>query len=143
MENNPNSSIFNFGPDEETKSNLSVIARWANINAIVGFIGIGVTIISFIATMNSLGRYAGSFAGFGMANIALTVAISLALNITLFMAASNIKKAIDNSSQAHFEIGITKFATYFKIAGIITIIVLVVVVFFLMLGILSGRGRGF
>lgn len=143
MENNPNSSIFNFGPDEETRANLSGIARWANINAIVGFTGIAVTVISFIATMNSLGRFGGTLAGFSMANVALTVAISLALNITLFLAASNIKKAIDNSSQGHFETGITKLATYFKISGIIAIIVIVVVAFILLFGILSGRGRGF
>lgn len=146
MENNPDSSIFNFNIDEESKSNLSSIAQWANINAIVGFAGIGVSILGFVIGMvkiNSNGAGSSSFAP-GFFGVFVGLILSLALNITLIYAAINIKKGLSLSNQPYFVTGLTKLATYFKIFGILMIIALVIIVLALLAMLMFGSfGRVF
>lgn len=144
MENNPGSSIFDFNLDEESRSHLAAIAQWTNINAIAGLASAAITITFFIITLIRLSNYGGNlFSGLIVVWPFISLVVSLALNITLLNASSNIKKGIESSSQAHFETGITKLATYFKIVGIITIIAIVFVAFLMLVGILSSRGTGF
>ena len=145
MENNPNSSIFDFNIDEESKSNLSSIARWANINAIVGFTGIGISVLGSVIGMVKISSYGGgsSFTS-GFFGVFIGLILSLALNITLIYAAINIKKGLSLSNQQYFVTGLTKLATYFKIFGILMIIALVVVVLaVLVISMVGGFGRGF
>lgn len=146
MENNQNTtSIFEFNIDDEAKSNFSSIAQWANINAIVGFAGIVMSILGYVVRVGKLsGTAGGSIAvasGFLMLTIVLI--ISLLLNITLLNAAINIKKSIELTSQNFFVTGLSKLATYFKIFGIILIVVLVLVAFFVLVAIMFSPGRGF
>lgn len=145
MENIHESSIFEFNLDEESRSNLSSIARWTNINAITGFVGIGISIISFFVGLGKLGKYGSSaaVAGPGLIGLFIGIGISLALNITLINAAINIKKGVSGSSQGHFTSGVTKLATYFKIVGILTIIAIVLITLIMLIAIMSGPGRGF
>jgi hypothetical protein len=139
MENINDTSIFDLNIDEEGKSHLATIAQWANINAIVGFISIGTTIISFAINIS---RY-GSGAVSGILGSLITLAITLLLNITLFDAAKNIKKGVELTEQGQFTFGLTRLAGYFKIVGILTIIVLVIFFFALLFVILMGAGSSF
>lgn len=143
MENDPNNSIFNFNLDEEGKSNLSSIAQWINLNAIIGLVSAGLSIVSFIVTMNRFSRYGSSVAGPGFSGMALGLAIALLLNILLLMAASNLKKGLENTSQAHFSLGLNKLATYFKVVGIIAIVAIVFFSFAMIVVLLAAGSRGF
>ena len=143
MENITDKSIFEFGIDEEGKSHLSGIARWTNLNAITGLIAIGVSLISTVSALSRMGRYGGPAMGFSFFILLVQLVISLLLNITLINAASNIKKGVEMSNQSFFGIGLTKLATYFKIVGILTIIILVIVVLIFLIGIAAGIGRGY
>lgn len=144
MENNQDTSIFEFNMDEESKSHFSGIAQWANINAIVGLVALGVSVISTVVAIGRASSYAGgSAAGGGMVSLIIAIGISLALNITLLAAASNIKKGLEQTDQGFFGLGLTKLATYFKIVGILTIIVLVIAVLFFLIVLLAGASRGF
>jgi len=146
MENNPAGSIFNFEFDEESKSNLSTIAQWANINAIVGIVGIAISVLSTIVAYVKLSSYGGSSAAIstGIFGLFIGLVISLLLNITLLYAAINIKKGLQLSNQQYFVTGLTKLATYFKIFGIIMIVLMVIVVLAVALGsLLGGLTRGF
>jgi len=71
----------------------------------------------------------------------ITAVISLLLNITLFQAASNLKKGLVQTDQNFFGVGLAKLATYFKIIGVIIIIILVFVVLLFLLGGLIGIFR--
>lgn len=137
MENNSDSSIFNFNIDEESKSNFSAIAQWANINAIVGFASAGITLLSFVITMV---KFSGSSSviGTGLFSIVIGLVISLVMNITLIYAAINLKKGLLVGDQQTFVTGLTKLATYFKILGILMIIVIVLVVLALIVALLMG-----
>jgi hypothetical protein len=139
MENITDTTIFDLTIDEEGKSHLSSIAHWANINAIVGFISIGVIIISFAINIS---RY-GSGAVSGILGALITLGITFLLNITLFNAAKNIKNGVELTEQGQFTFGLTKLAGYFKIVGILTIIVLVIFFFALLFGLLLGAGSTF
>lgn len=144
MENIQDSSIFEFDFDEESRTNLSAIARWANINAIVGFAGIGISIITFIVGFGKLsGPGSSVVAGTGIISLLIGLAISLALNITLINAATNIKKGIEAADQGSFTNGLTKLAVYFKIVGILTIIALSIVALAMLVVMIAGASRGF
>lgn len=146
MENNPTGSIFNLELDEESKSNLSTIALWANINAIIGIAGIIISVLSSIIGFSKVSRFGGSssFMSGSITSVFIGLAISLLLNITLLHAAINIKKGVQLSNQQYFVTGLTKLATYFRIFGIIMIVVIVIVLLAVMLGgLLGGFSRGF
>jgi hypothetical protein len=142
MENNTDRSIFEFNLDEESKSNLSSIAQWTNINAITGLVAAGVTVISTVVTLNQLGNYSGSVAGPGIFGMLIGLTISLLMNIILLNASSNLKKGIGNTSQQHFATGLTKLATYFKVVGILTIIAISFVALALLVVLMTAGSRG-
>ena len=145
MENTQDTSIFGLDIDDDGKAQLSAIAQWANINAIVAFTLLAVSIISTIVTYARLSRYITSdvAATPGVFSLVIGIVISLLLNITLIAAATNIKKGIDQSNQGLFGIGLAKLASYFKIMGILTIIVLVIFGLALLVGIMLGAGKAF
>jgi len=130
MENESNLSIFDLSIDEEGKSNLSAIAQWANINAIVGFTGVAVSVLGFIITMLRISSYGGSASVMTSSffGVFIGLIISLALNLSLLYAAVNIRKAVQLSNQTHLVTGLTRLAGYFKIFGILMIICIVIVV---------------
>jgi flagellin-like protein len=140
MENINDTTIFDLTIDDEGKSHFSAIAQWANIGAIVGFAGIGIAIISFGISIYKIGGNAVS----GILGSLITLAITFLLNITLFNAAKNIKSGVELTEQGHFTLGLVKLAGYFKIVGILTIIVMVVAFFavlaFSLLGASTSRG---
>jgi uncharacterized membrane protein len=145
MENN-NSSIFNFSFDEDSKSNLSSIAQWANINSIVGLAGIVISVLSTVITLFRLAGYSqsGSALAGSFLSLFIGLVVSLVLNITLIYAAINIKKGLVLTNQPHLVTGLTKLATYFKIFGILMIIVIVIAVLAILIGVLvGGFSRGF
>ena len=136
MENNNDKSIFDdFGVNEEAKSNLKDISKWANINAIVAFVALAISLISAVAALGTIDG------GGNLFGVLITVAISLLLNITLLQAATNIKKGVTQSDQGFFGLGISKLASYFKITGILTIIFLVFMVLAILVIMITGTGR--
>jgi hypothetical protein len=135
MENNNEPSIFELNVDEESKLHLSSIAQWANINAIVGFVALAITIVSTIITVSTYGGASR------LSNIVISVAVSILLNVTLLAAASNIKKGIAQTDQGYFGLGLTKLAAYFKIVGILTIIVLAIFVLVFLIVAMVGVSR--
>lgn len=142
MENNPNSSIFEFNLDEEGKSTLASIAQWININAITGLVTAGVSIISTIFTLSRLGSFGGAAAGSGIFGMLIGLAISLLLNIMLLNASANIKKGMQATSQVHFTTGIGKLATYFKVVGILSIIFIAFATLAMLVVLVAAGSRG-
>ncbi len=138
MENNNDKSIFDdFSVNEGTKSQLNGIAQWANINAIVGFASLAISVISTIIAATTYGNVGSLFGLF------ITAGISLLLNITLFQASANIKKGVAMPDQGFFEQGVNKLGSYFKITGIITIIALVIMVLAFLVALLAGSRSAF
>lgn len=133
--------IFDLNLDEEGKANLNGVAQWANINAIVSFISLGISVISTVSTIGKVSRYSSEAGGAGFSGLLVNVGISLLLNILLFTSASNLKKGLEQNNQALFTAGITKLATYFKVVGILAIICIILVILFFLFISLVGFGR--
>jgi Family of unknown function (DUF5362) len=129
---------------DDTKIQLTEVSKWANIYAIVAFIGLGVSIISGFLAMGASSRYGGgSAAASGLVGIIFVGAITLLLNITLYNAAKNIKAGIDTSDQGFFNLGMAKLKTYFKITGILLIIALGFFILFFLFAIIAGSAGVF
>jgi hypothetical protein len=144
MENNEHKSIFDeFIVDETAKANLTEISRWANVNAIVGFVSLGVSLLSLVLLSVKASEYGmgTQVAGKGVLNLLITGVVSLLLNITLLQAAANIKKGVQNTDQGAFTLGVTKMAVYFKTVGIITIIALILVGLGFLFGVMAGASQ--
>ncbi len=137
MENTNDTTIFDLNINDEGKAHLFSIAQWANISAIVGFTGIGITFISFVISIYKLGGNAVS----DILGSLITLGITFLLNITLFNAAKNIKTGVVLTEQGQFTFGLTKLASYFKILGILTIIVLVIIFFATLIGVIAGVSK--
>lgn len=141
MENQQN-SIFELGLTDEGRSSFSSISQWALINAIVGFVSLGVSVVTTVMSASKLSRFNGAAAGSTFITVLITVLISLLLNITLISAANQLKKGLALSDQGYFNTGLLKLTTYFKIVGILMIIVLVIFVLVLLVVLIAGASGG-
>jgi hypothetical protein len=132
--------------NEESKLHLTGIAQWANLYAIVSFVSLGLSFISIFVSYAKLSKYGYGATGSivsTLGSVIVTTAISLLLNITLFNAAKFIKMGVLGNDQSAFAMGISKLNTYFKIYGILVIIMLVFFGLFLIAGLLIGASTGF
>lgn len=135
MEDNQQNSLFELDLNDEGKANLSSIAQWGYINAVVGFISAGLTLVSAFAS-----GARNSETGGNILTVFVSISISLLLNITLVNAAVNLKKGVNDSDQGYFNLGMLKLASYFKILGILLIIVLVIVFLAMLILLLASPG---
>jgi hypothetical protein len=142
MENESQSSIFNdFAIDEDLKNNFNDLAKWAKVNAIVGFVSVGFSLLTMVASLIlTFGYNYGS--SNSLTNV-LSIAISLLLNAILFKAAKSINEGTATNNQLQFNTGLSNLAKYFRVLGIIIIIVLIVCVLALLIGIVVGLNRSF
>jgi Family of unknown function (DUF5362) len=127
--------IFEFDVNEETKNQISGLSQWMQINAIVAFVSLALSLITTVITYVKYSAYLGmgSFLGSsGVIKLLVSTVLSVLLNLLLIQSAGNIKKGLALSDQGYFNLGLSKMATYFKTMGILIIVVLsfMVLVFF-------------
>ncbi len=130
---------------ETSKGHLATLAQWINIAAIVSFVGLGLSVLQLVLQfVKHSSGYSSSPSVVDNIGQFVIIGITLLLNITLFNAAKFIKFGIDGSEQSYFNVGIRNLKTYFKIIGIIVIILLVIFMITLIIGIISvSIGNGF
>ena len=121
MENDLIPDVFEAELNEQGRSALSEAANWGYINAIVGFISLAINIVVLMITITRVSSAGG--AGYVMGNI-LVYGVSFILNLTLLKATQNLKNSFAGDDQGLFVMGLGKLATYFRVQGILTIIVL-------------------
>ena len=121
--------IFNIEIDMISREHLKTITIWARIIAVVGLINLGFTLIRLFA--NSAGNGAAAMIGM-LFFVLIYLAIMILLYFFLLRFANRTSASINTQNQDQFNSGIGSLATYFKILGIIIIIVLSVVGLFLM-----------
>ncbi|MBL0144491.1 MAG: hypothetical protein IPP48_00665 [Chitinophagaceae bacterium] len=139
MENEQQTSIFNFELDSTSKAHLQGIAQWAKINAIVAFVSVG---ISLVQTVVLFSKY-GSANSAGMTSGLVGWVISILLNVLLLNASNNITKGLANADQNTFNKGLGDFARYLRVIGIICIVVAVILGLVILFALIFGAARGF
>ena len=118
----------------EAKAQLDAIGKWAVYSAAVGFASLGVNILTFIVTLNKVSEYGAGMGGVNLFQTFLVTVVSLLLNITLYMAGTNIKKGLLMADQGFFNVGLKKLNNYFMILGILMIIVFGIVLLLILFG---------
>jgi len=138
MDNNINQdeSLFNISIEGAARDFLATAASWARIIAIVGFVSAGLSILE--AIIGKEGETGASIIGSTLGAI-IGAAITVAINIFLFRFATNVTSSLSNMSQVQFNEGVNNLRTYFKILGILMIIVLSLVV---LVFVFYGLGAG-
>jgi hypothetical protein len=109
---------FSLKINEEGNSVIFDVCRWAAINAVIGFLGIAISVIQFVKVlMMDLPGTFGSLVG-----SAVTIAISLILNLALLNSARSIRAGLLGSDQFVFNNGLARLSSYFRIMGILSLI---------------------
>lgn len=134
MENNTNPSldnIFNLGLDVNTMGYLRTAATWARIVALLAFISAGLgLLVAFFEPGDTAGK-----AG-GVIGAIISGAISVIINLYLYRFATQVTAGLSSMNQDSVTTGINNLRVYFKILGIILIIVLGLVVLGVFFGML-------
>lgn len=116
---NKTEGLFNLNLDSEGRSLLKTTIVWAKIVAIIAFVQAGISLAtSFMGKSNSI-QMAGS--------VSLTIfiiLISVLLNIFLYRFAQKTGDALSSSNQQSFIDGISSLRNYFKIFGIVIIVLM-------------------
>ncbi len=138
MENtsNQNNSMFDLSIEGAARDFLQTAATWARIIAIVGFVTAGLSVLE--AVIGKAGANSVTLIGSTLGAL-IGAAITVAINIFLYRFATNTLNSLSNMNQIEFNAGINSLKTYFKILGIILIIVLSFVV---LIFLFYGLGRG-
>lgn len=119
-------SIFNVTLDQEAKSLLKTATVWARIIAIIAFVEVGLSLVQAFVGKNSTTEMIGAIFGW-----IIGAGISILLNVFLYRFSQKTAEAISSSNQQLFAEGINSLRTYFKIFGIILIVVISLFLIFL------------
>ncbi len=114
--------------NDEMKSYLSEIAKWAKFLSIVGFIIIGFIVVAALAVL-AVGSSFGSFMyGIGSGVIAFIYLLFAALYFFpvyyLYQSSQSIKKGLRDEDEVMLTTGFSNLKSHFKFIGILTIIVI-------------------
>ncbi|MBE2229031.1 MAG: hypothetical protein IAE96_00130 [Chitinophagaceae bacterium] len=145
MENNSNDqSLFNINFDENVKSSLRDLASWAGIAAILSLVGSVLGLVQHFAMKNKLDRAFGdlqvqrSADSGGLISALISLGIGIALFVFLNKFARMTKAGVAANDAFQINEGLSGLATYFKVLGVLIIIVLV----FFALAMLVALGSG-
>ena len=116
---NQHLNLFQLSIDDETREELRRCTYWAKIVAFAAFISAPLSMIHVFISP----EYESQRTIMIMLTLMMTV-ISVAVNIFLYRFSTKTTAAITTFNQQDFAEGITGLQTYFKILGIILIIIL-------------------
>lgn len=137
--NTENASIFNFELNETSKLHLQGLSQWAKITAIVGFISVGLSVLTTLIVLGKYGTSVGSSMGSGL----ISWVISVLLNVILFGASKSLLNAIANTDQGSLDKGFSELARYLRIVGILCIIIGAILVVVFLFALIMGASKGF
>jgi membrane protein YqaA with SNARE-associated domain len=146
MENqNQLDNIFNISFDDNSRESLRTIALWARICAVCAFVGYAIALIlAFFGKVGLPDNSEGSslINSFGRASLITGALISAiiggAINYFLYRFAADAKEGLASVNQVKLNEGLINLKTYFKILGIILLIVLIICALALVIGIIGA-----
>lgn len=145
---NPLDNIFNISFDDTGRQYLRTIILWARICAICAFVGYAVALLAaFIGKARVAdNEVSGISASFGrgslIAGALVSAIIGFAINYFLYRFAISAKEGLDSENQIKLNEGLINLKTYFKILGILLLIVLIICVLALLIGIIAAAVSG-
>lgn len=134
MENNNlyESDIFELKLEPEVKDQLLGMATWARIIAVAAFFSMALSFIVMLTRGGKSVSGSGTMASIGkageLAGVIISTIIGVILNLFLYRFATQAKRALETTDQTLLEGGLNNLTGYFKMMGILLLIVLVFVV---------------
>lgn len=103
--------------------------KWANFLAVLGFIGLGIFVLTALfmgAVMGSLGRIGGSnFNGFMVSFVYIIIALIYFFPILyLYRFAAKLKMALNTNNNTALEASFQNLRSHYKFIGVLTIIMM-------------------
>ncbi|HEY4108066.1 hypothetical protein [Puia sp.] len=142
-------NFFNLAFDESTRANVRKAALWARICALCAFIGYGVVlIVAFFGRQGYLpdseegARINSMVRTTSVVTVLITAAIGVFINYVLYRFATATVRGMDAMDNISTNEGFNQLRRYFRIYGILLIIVLSFVVLGFLYAVISGVGSG-
>ncbi|HEX4372670.1 MAG TPA: hypothetical protein VHZ50_05125 [Puia sp.] len=150
MENeNQLDSFFKINFDDDAREQLKTIVLWARICAICAFISYTVALIVAIfgktisSTYSDQGYQVTSYIRtWAIASALISGIIGFAINYFLYRFAADTKQGLEVVDQVKLNEGLSNLKTYFKIVGILLLIVLIIVGLIILFAIIGSLNRG-
>jgi hypothetical protein len=129
MEESP--SLFSLTIDPVTKANLTETAKWARFLAIVGFVFLGIMVLSGLLISLTLSRFETIDGGSGMMNVAggsvamlyiIMAAIAFFPLLYTLRFANQMRGALNSNDQALLNASFQNLKVCYRYLGIVTII---------------------
>jgi hypothetical protein len=124
-------NMFNVSYDADARARIKSIAMWAKICALCAFAGYLFSLIVAIFghvnyNMEAEGFSFGTYfqAGKSLIGVVITIVIGGAINYFLYKFGVDGSRGIENMDVPKLNEGLNSLRTYFKILGVLTIIVL-------------------
>ena len=139
-----------FTIDETIKMHLKETGMWARFLAITGFIASGLIVLialfsnTMLESMMGPSSYSsvGSSQAFTIAVIYIILAVVVFfMSLFLFRFGKGMKLAINQTDQEELAKSFLNLKLYHRIAGIFTVIYLVIIVFAIIIGVVDGMSR--
>jgi hypothetical protein len=135
--------FFSIAFDEATRVQIKQAAQWAKIIALCAFIGYGVVLIVAIFAPRGYSidndAVLGSYVQTGnLVGVILSTALGTFINYFLYRFAAATVKGMDTMNPISTNEGFDSLRRYFKILGILIIIVLSIAVLAMLIGVLAG-----
>ncbi|HVU96520.1 MAG TPA: hypothetical protein VHE34_14930 [Puia sp.] len=136
-------NFFNISFDDAIRAQIRSAASWARICALCAFIsaGVGFVVAIFGRSATTLGTDGVAVSGFARTGAILgafiSAAISVFINYWLYRFATTTTKGMDAMDSIKTNEGFNDLRTYFKILGVILIIVLSLFALGVLIGLLS------
>lgn len=141
-------NFFNLVFDENTRTNIRTAAQWARIAAICNFVGYAIgLVVAFFGRPTQYTQYTQSDEGNRITAVTQTssilgaliaVAIGVCINYFLYRFATRTVQGMDAMDSVKSNEGFNDLRLYFKICGIIAIVVLSLCVLGMFFGVIAG-----
>lgn len=131
-------NVFSLKINRDARIELGILATWARLTAILAFVTYG---LSFLALIIKAGRLSATELISQLLGALIGGALGVAINYFLYRFAVNARNALQGENQIELDLSLNDLRTYFKILGILSIIVcalLVIVMLFALLGNLAA-----
>lgn len=118
------------------------LSGWMRTAAFVSLAALAVSLVSVTMDLLNAPQYSQAVT-FQLFFTFIFLVISVIMNVLLLSASAGIKKGVISGIQETFNRGISKFTSYFRVIGIIMIIVLVALVGMLVIVCVAGLSGAF
>jgi len=117
------------------RETMQSLVKWTSINSIIGFVSLGLSLISGFVTYNRASFFNDTENMILMAISLISFALNLIINISLFNFSRQLKLALANDDQQAFEHAAGHIKNYFRM---FMIMIIIVVVFAVVTGVMNG-----